>query len=101
MVEKSYAVMDAHKQSFRRAVELGILIAMGTDAGVGAHGENARELQVRPLKTTSPLQAIRASTQHAARLLHLDKRLGTLEAGKLADVILVDRASSSGRSSTR
>ena len=38
----------------------------------------------------TPLQAISASTLHAARLLHLDSELGTLEAGKLADVILVD-----------
>jgi imidazolonepropionase-like amidohydrolase len=90
MVEKSYVVMDAHKQSFRRAVEAGILIAMGTDAGVGAHGENARELPLMVENGMTPLQAIRASTHHAAHLLHLDKQLGTLEAGKLADVILVD-----------
>ena len=90
MVEKSYAVMDAHKQSFRRAVEAGISIAMGTDAGVGAHGENARELQMMVENGMTPLQAITASTQSAARLLHLDKQLGTLEAGKVADIILVD-----------
>ena len=90
VVEKSYAVMDAHKQSFRRAVEAGIPIAMGTDAGVGAHGENARELQLMVENGMTPLQAIIASTQSAARLLHLDKQLGTLEAGKVADVILVD-----------
>ena len=90
MVEKSYAVMDAHKQSFRRAVEAGISIAMGTDAGVGAHGENARELHLMVENGMTPLQAVTASTQSAARLLHLDKQLGTLEVGKLADVILVD-----------
>ena len=90
MVEKSYAVMDAHKQSFRRAVEAGISIAMGTDAGVGAHGENARELQLMVENGMTPLQAITASTQSAARLLHLDKQLGTLEVGKVADIILVD-----------
>ena len=90
MVEKSYAVMDAHKQSFRRAVEAGISIAMGTDAGVGAHGENARELHLMVENGMTPLQAITASTQSAARLLHLDKQLGTLEVGKVADVILVN-----------
>jgi imidazolonepropionase-like amidohydrolase len=63
---------------------------MGTDAGVGAHGENARELQMMVENGMTPLQAIRASTHSAARLLHLDKQLGTLEAGKLADVILVN-----------
>ena len=90
MAEKSYLVMDAHRQSFRRAVEAGINIAMGTDAGVGAHGENGRELQLMVENGMTPLQAISASTLHAARLLHLDSDLGTLEAGKLADVILAD-----------
>ena len=89
-VEKSSALMDTHMQSFRRAVEAGVSIAMGTDAGVGPHGENARELQLMVENGMTPLQAIRASTQSAARLLHLHKQLGTLEAGKLADVILVD-----------
>jgi imidazolonepropionase-like amidohydrolase len=90
MIEKSYNVMDAHRQSFRRAVEAGINIAMGTDAGVGAHGENGRELQLMVDNGMTPLQAITASTLHAARLLHLDKELGTLAVGKLADIILID-----------
>lgn len=90
MAEKSYKVMEAHRQSFRRAVEAGVNIAMGTDAGVGAHGENGRELEMMVENGMTPLQAISASTLHAARLLHLDSELGTLEAGKLADVILVD-----------
>ncbi|GAC1618300.1 MAG: amidohydrolase family protein [Ktedonobacteraceae bacterium] len=90
MAEKSHLVMDAHRQSFRRAVEAGVNIAMGTDAGVGAHGENGRELQLMVENGMTPLQTITASTLSAARLLHLDAQLGTLEAGKLADVILVD-----------
>ncbi len=90
MAQKSYSVMDAHRQSFRRAVEAGINIAMGTDAGVGAHGENGRELQLMVENGMTPLQAITASTLHAARLLHLDTQLGTLEVGKLADIILVE-----------
>lgn len=90
MAEKSCRVLDAHRQSFRHAVEAGINIAMGTDAGVGPHGENGRELQLMVENGMTPLQAITATTLHAARLLHLDSQLGTLEAGKLADVILVD-----------
>ncbi len=90
MAEKSRRVLDDHRQSFRRAVEAGINIAMGTDAGVGPHGENGRELQLMVENGMTPLQAISAATLHAARLLHLDAQLGTLEAGKLADVILVD-----------
>jgi imidazolonepropionase-like amidohydrolase len=90
MVQKSYQVMDTHRRSFRLAVEAGVSIAMGTDAGVGAHGENGRELQLMVENGMTPLQAITASTLSAARLLHLDTQLGTLESGKLADVILVD-----------
>jgi imidazolonepropionase-like amidohydrolase len=90
MVKKSYQIMDAHRKSFRLAVAAGIPIAMGTDAGVGAHGENGRELQLMVENGMTPLQAITASTLSAARLLHLDQQLGTLEAGKLADIILVD-----------
>ncbi len=90
MAAKSLAVMESHRQSFRRAVEAGVNIAMGTDAGVGRHGDNGRELQLMVENGMTPLQAISASTLHAARLLHLDGRLGTLEVGKLADVILVD-----------
>lgn len=90
MTAKSYSVMEAHRQSFRHAVEAGINIAMGTDAGVGAHGENGRELQLMVENGMTPLQAIAASTLHAARLLHLDHQLGTLENGKLADIILVE-----------
>jgi len=62
---------------------------MGTDSGVGKHGENARELVLMVENGMTPMQAIVASTQNAARLLHLDKYIGTLEVGKLADVVVV------------
>jgi imidazolonepropionase-like amidohydrolase len=89
MAAKAYAVIDAHTASFRRAVEAGVSIAMGTDSGVGRHGENGRELSLMVQHGMTPMQAIVASTANAARLLHLDTQLGTLEAGKLADVIVV------------
>ena len=63
---------------------------MGTDSGVGRHGENGRELQLMVENGMTPMQAILASTSNAARLLHLDESLGTLEVGKLADIIVVD-----------
>jgi len=89
VVAKAIGVIEAHKQSFRRAVEAGVKIAMGTDSGVGKHGENARELVLMVENGMTPMQAIVASTQNAARLLHLDKYIGTLEVGKLADVVVV------------
>lgn len=90
MAEKALSVVDSHQRSFRMAVEAGVKIAMGTDSGVGRHGENGRELQLMVENGMSPMQAIVASTASAAKLLYLDDRLGTLEEGKLADVILVE-----------
>jgi imidazolonepropionase-like amidohydrolase len=88
-VEKSRAVLADHRASFRRAVEAGVKIAMGTDSGVGPHGENARELPLMAAHGMTPMQAIVASTRNAAELLRLDDKLGTLASGKLADVLVV------------
>ena len=89
MAAKANDVIEAHKQSFRDAVAAGVNIAMGTDSGVGKHGENGRELALMVENGMTTMQAIVASTQNAARLLHLDKQIGTLEVGKLADVVVV------------
>src|SRR6266566_3118677 len=89
MAAKANDVIEAHKQSFRHAVQAGVNIAMGTDSGVGKHGENGRELLLMVENGMTTMQAIVASTRNAARLLHLDKYIGTLEVGKLADLIVV------------
>ena len=89
-VNKAREVMVTHRASFRRAVEAGVKIAMGTDTGVGPHGGNARELGLMVENGMTPMQAIVASTRNAAALLHLDDRLGTLAPGMLADLLLVD-----------
>jgi len=90
MAIKAVSVVEAHQKSFRMAVEAGVKIAMGTDSGVGRHGENGKELQLMVKNGMTPMQAIQASTAEAAQLLHLKDELGTLEVGKLADVIIVD-----------
>jgi imidazolonepropionase-like amidohydrolase len=89
-VEKARAVLADHRASFRRAVEAGVKVAMGTDSGVGPHGENAREVVLMAQHGMTPMQAIVATTSAAARLLHLDGQLGTLAPGMLADVLVVD-----------
>jgi imidazolonepropionase-like amidohydrolase len=90
-LEKSRQVLVAHRDSFRRAVQAGVKIAMGTDTGVGPHGTNARELGLMVEHGgMTPMQTIVASTRSAAELLRLDDRLGTLAPGKLADVLVVD-----------
>ena len=90
MAAKAKGVIEAHQKSFRRAVEAGVKVAMGTDSGVGRHGENGRELQLMVENGMTPMQAIVASTANAAQLLHLDGMVGTLEEDKVADVIVVD-----------
>ncbi len=90
MAAKALSVVEDHQRSFRRAVEAGVKVAMGTDSGVGRHGDNGQELVLMVENGMTSMQAIVASTSSAARLLHLDQTLGTLEVGKLADVIIVD-----------
>ena len=89
MAAKAAGVIDAHRRSFRQAVEAGVKVAMGTDSGVGRHGENGREIQLMVEHGMTPMQAIQASTANAAQLLRLSNDLGTLAVGKLADVIIV------------
>lgn len=87
---KAEEVVDAHKKSFRMAVEMGVPIAMGTDTGVGPHGTNAEELALMVENGMTPMQAIVATTKTAAECARLGKLVGTLEAGKRADLIAVD-----------
>ncbi|HEX8998073.1 MAG TPA: amidohydrolase family protein [Ktedonobacterales bacterium] len=90
-IEKAKQVLEAHRRSFRMAVEAGVKIAMGTDTGVGPHGGNARELDLMVRHGgMSPMDAIVASTKTAAELLRLNDRVGDLTEGKLADILVVD-----------
>lgn len=89
-VRKSREVIEAHRASFRRAVELGVPIAMGTDMGVGIHGENAEELALMVEGGMTPMQAIVATTKTAAACACVGHLVGTLEPGKRADFIVID-----------
>ena len=79
-----------HVASVRRALELGVPIAAGTDAGGHGHPKNALELQYLVEAGLTPMQALQAATQWAARCLGLERELGTLEKGRLADLVVVD-----------
>jgi imidazolonepropionase-like amidohydrolase len=72
-----------------RAYRAGVKIAFGTDSGVYPHGENAHEFELMVQAGMPPLFTIQAATMHAAELLKHDKDLGSLSAGKLADVVAV------------
>ncbi len=90
-VEKTLKVKPFHLESIRMAREAGVRIAMGTDAGTpfNRHGENLHELKFLVDCGFSPMEAIEAGTRIAARVLGLEKELGTIEEGKLADLVLV------------
>jgi imidazolonepropionase-like amidohydrolase len=83
-------VLKTQQRNFRRALEAGVKIAMGTDAGALGHAQNGRELPYMVEAGMTPMQAIVASTGAAASLLGMAGELGTVEAGKRADLILVD-----------
>lgn len=75
--------------AFARAYKAGVKIAFGTDSAVSPHGENAKEFEYMVQAGMPPLEAIRAATLSAAIVMGTEKQLGTLEAGKLADIIAV------------
>lgn len=89
--EKLKQVQEDALLSVRRAVEIGVPIAMGTDAATpyNYHGNNAMELTWMQQAGMPPMQTIVASTANAARALGWDSWLGTLEVGKVADLIVV------------
>ena len=86
--EKNEYVKSFVDESVRQAIEAGVKIALGTDAGVFAHGDNAREFAAYTNLGMSPLEAIRSATLYAAGLLAVDDR-GAIEPGLLADIVAV------------
>ncbi len=88
-VTKAREVIEAHRDSFRRAVEAGVKVAMGTDAGVVPHGTNLEELQLMANGGMSPEDVLVATTRTAAELMGLSSTLGTIEPGKRADLVVV------------
>jgi imidazolonepropionase-like amidohydrolase len=89
IVDKARMVLDIHRAAFRRAVEAGVRVAMGTDSGVTPHGRNLRELELMAAGGMAPAAVLEATTRSAAQLLGVDDRLGTVEVGKLADLVVL------------
>jgi imidazolonepropionase-like amidohydrolase len=86
---KARAAAAAHGNMFKAALRIGVPIAFGTDAGVYPHGMNAEEFGDMTDLGMSPAAALLAGTRSAARLLGVDAEVGTLEAGKIADIVAV------------
>jgi imidazolonepropionase-like amidohydrolase len=89
-VRKAREVVAAHEDSFRRAVAAGVKVAMGTDSAVTPHGENLDELPLMADGGMAPSDVLRATTIVAAELMGWDDRVGSLEPGRFADVVVLD-----------
>ena len=86
---KARAASAQMQQMFQRAVRVGVKVAFGTDSAVEPHGLDAREFALMVKNSTTPAQALLAATAAGADLLGLADRIGTLEPGKLADLVAV------------
>jgi imidazolonepropionase-like amidohydrolase len=75
--------------TFGKAYKAGVRIMFGTDTGVSAHGDNAREFAYMVEAGMPALEAIKSATIVPAKFLGVDDRLGTIETGKLADMVAV------------
>jgi imidazolonepropionase-like amidohydrolase len=91
-VDKTLRLKPSHIESVRMAREAGVRVAMGTDAGTpfNVHGENLGELQRLVEVGYSPMEALESGTRVASQVLGLENELGTIEEGKLADLVMVD-----------
>jgi imidazolonepropionase-like amidohydrolase len=90
LIQKERMVGQRQRDGFRKAVEGGVKIAFGTDAGVYPHGWNAKQFAFEVKYGLSPAQAIQSATTNAAELLGWSDRVGSLEPGKFADLIAVE-----------
>jgi imidazolonepropionase-like amidohydrolase len=86
---KALAIAPRMHNSFKLALDGGVKIALGTDAGVMRHGTNAREFGLMVRYGMTPMQAIVAGTSNGATLLGLEREIGTVAVGKRADVVAV------------
>ncbi len=86
---KAKAALESRSTAFRNALRMGVKIAFGTDSAVSPHGRNAEEFALLVEHGMTPAAALRTATSAASTLLGIDKRTGTLEPGKDADVVAV------------
>jgi len=80
--------MNSH-ENMKKAYQAGVKIVMGTDSGIAPHGQNLRELGYLCDIGMTPMEAIQAGTKNASKLVGMDDEIGTLEKGKLADVVII------------
>lgn len=89
-LRKAQLVTEVHKANIAKAVDAGVKIAMGTDSAVTPHGRNLDELELMEKAGMAPVAALQAATLEAASLMGWDDRIGVVEPGHHADVVVVD-----------
>lgn len=90
VVPKALEIGPQIQATFAKAYKRGVKIAFGTDAGVYPHGENAKEFGYMVEAGMPPMEAIKSATVVPAAILGMADKLGTLETGKLADIVASD-----------
>ncbi len=91
-VEKATLVLKNHEKNFKKAIALGINIGFGTDAATpyNKHGEQTREFGLMNMFGMEPVQTLLAATKVNAKLLKWENKVGSIEPGKLADIVAFD-----------
>jgi len=82
--------LKTKRESFKAALEAGVTVVNGSDIGVFAHGDGAREIEMLVEYGMTPVQALKAATNVAAKALHFETKLGSVKPGFLADLVAVE-----------
>jgi imidazolonepropionase-like amidohydrolase len=90
ILRKNEETTEAQREGFGKAVKAGVKIAFGTDSGVYPHGDNGKQLPYMVRYGMTPMQAVQSATIVAAELMGWEDRVGSLDPGKLADLVAVE-----------